>query len=694
MRLIEWCRRSKDLEKAVEDFPKLADNLEERKKKYRVGFCSIWSPDALQVFRNPLSFTMLMFTYAILEGCLVSGLTSVVLSSIERRYKFTSTMTGLIASTFDITVVVCLVPVSYFGGKSHKPKWLGIGAIIHGIGAIVFSLPHFVGGSYLPSIRGSSVDYCESLEDISPSCGDSPSWVYFIFILGNILMGVGATPLFTVGTAFLDDISWPRKTSIYLGIYYTASVLGPAIGFGLGGALLTVFVDPGVDLSVLNLEESDPAYVGAWWLGFLLIGILVILISIPILMFPRELPEGELIKKERQKEMVLAFTDGCDDASLKGDLKDAPKHVLQVFSSPTWFMCTLSLALQAVSVVGIVSFGPKFLEVQYRVTSSVASFVGGGVGIAGAVIGTISGTVIIFFLKSTGKRAAFVVFLTSLISTLFAVGFLFSCPNAVVVGPQNNGSVGFISTIEPVGNLSCSQHCGCTTNIYTPVCDVVSGYTYFSPCHAGCPNTTEGDIYTNCTCASITGDGGYSPVIEGKCDNGCTYFAATIILLLLFLASAFMGEVPGLVVILRTVADEQRALSLGIQSVMFRVIGSIPGPLIFGAIFDSTCILWKYECSEQGNCWEYSNSNLTLHLFLVGLLTNAANTVFMFLGWIWYGRNWCFQKVKTSEHAKKSKLQPSSRDGRLQSSSSQVAFMEDRQLKTNGHVHMFTETAI
>jgi organic anion transporter 4A len=177
MRLIEWCRRSKDLEKAVEDFPKLADNLEERKKKYRVGFCSIWSPDALQVFRNPLSFTMLMFTYAILEGCLVSGLTSVVLSSIERRYKFTSTMTGLIASTFDITVVVCLVPVSYFGGKSHKPKWLGIGAIIHGIGAIVFSLPHFVGGSYLPSIRGSSIDYCEALQDFSPSCGESPSWV-------------------------------------------------------------------------------------------------------------------------------------------------------------------------------------------------------------------------------------------------------------------------------------------------------------------------------------------------------------------------------------------------------------------------------------------------------------------------------------------------------------------------------------
>ena len=204
--------------------------------------------------------------------------------------------------------------------------------------------------------------------------------VYFIFILGNILMGIGATPLFTVGTAFLDDISWPRKTSIYVGIYYTASVLGPALGFGLGGAMLLLYVEPNVDPARLNLQDTDPAYVGAWWLGFLLIGILVLVNSIPILMFPREIPEGELMRRQRQKDMVMEFTDHCEDKGLKGDLIEAPKHLFQIFTSPTWVLCTLALAFQAVSVVGIVSFGPKFLEVQYRVTSSVASFVGGGGG--------------------------------------------------------------------------------------------------------------------------------------------------------------------------------------------------------------------------------------------------------------------------------------------------------------------------
>ena len=275
--------------------------------------------------------------------------------------------------------------------------------------------------------------------------------VYFIFILGNILMGIGATPLFTVGTAFLDDISWPRKTSIYVGIYYTASVLGPALGFGLGGAMLLLYVEPHVDPARLNLQDTDPAYVGAWWLGFLLIGILVLVNSIPILMFPREIPEGELMRRQRQKDMVMEFTDHCEDKGLKGDLIEAPKHLFQIFTSPTWVLCTLALAFQAVSVVGIVSFGPKFLEVQYRVTSSVASFVGGGVGILGAVIGTITGSVIVFLSKSTGKRAAFIVLVTSALSTLFAAGFLFSCPNAVVVGPQNNGYV----------RLDNSAHCVC-----------------------------------------------------------------------------------------------------------------------------------------------------------------------------------------------------------------------------------------
>jgi len=65
---------------------------------------------------------------------LCAGFTSVVLSSIERRYRFSSTAAGAIAATFDAAVLVSVLFISYFGGKGHKPRWLGVSLIIQGIG--------------------------------------------------------------------------------------------------------------------------------------------------------------------------------------------------------------------------------------------------------------------------------------------------------------------------------------------------------------------------------------------------------------------------------------------------------------------------------------------------------------------------------------------------------------------------------
>ena len=62
------------------------------------------------------------------------GFTSVVLSTIERRYQFSSTVAGFIASTFDISVFVSVLFISYFGGKGHKPRWLGVSLIVQGLG--------------------------------------------------------------------------------------------------------------------------------------------------------------------------------------------------------------------------------------------------------------------------------------------------------------------------------------------------------------------------------------------------------------------------------------------------------------------------------------------------------------------------------------------------------------------------------
>lgn len=54
-------------------------------------------------------------------------------------------------------------------------------------------------------------------------------------------------------------------------------------------------------------------------------------------------------------------------------------------------------------------------------------------------------------------------------------------------------------------------------------------------------------------------------------------------------------------------------MALGLQSAIWRIFGAIPGPLIFGAIFDGTCLNWEGECGRRGNCWVYDNSLLSIH---------------------------------------------------------------------------------
>ena len=218
-----------------------------------------------------------------------------ILSSIERRYRFSSLAAGFVAASSDFGVLASVIFISYFGGKSHKPRWLGIGLVIQGIGALVFTLPKAFFGNYEAGQRGDQTfESCADGQFYMGNCNNSDDFALAIFIIGQLLIGVGAAALFTLGTSYLDDIVHPRHVSIHLGIFYMMVVIGPALGYGLGGAFLSVYVDPHISS---HLTEDDPAYVGAWWLCYIFAGSMSLIISIPFLMFPRLLPDSHLVKK-------------------------------------------------------------------------------------------------------------------------------------------------------------------------------------------------------------------------------------------------------------------------------------------------------------------------------------------------------------------------------------------------------------
>ena len=308
-----------------------------------------------------------------------SGFTSVVISTIEKRYQFSSLAASMIVAVFDLTVTVSVVFISYFGHKSHKPRWLGVALIVQGIGAFVFSLPQFIFGQYeVGSNTNLRFESCDNTSSFSSSCSPANDIAYSLFIIGNMLIGIGAAPLFTIGTSFIDDIVHPKYVSLHLGLFYMTAVVGPAIGYGLGGAFLSIYVDP---WHSTHLGESDPGWVGAWWLCFIFSGVVSVLFSIPFLMYPRRLQDTHLVQEARRLEMASSYTSKYEhEDSFLFQLKALPRHLARLFQNASFVFLTLGIAVLFFSLDGMVAFGPKYIESVYSVPASTASILVGAVG--------------------------------------------------------------------------------------------------------------------------------------------------------------------------------------------------------------------------------------------------------------------------------------------------------------------------
>ena len=308
-----------------------------------------------------------------------AGFTSVVISSIEKRYQFSSLAASMIIAIFDLSVTLSVIFISYFGHKSHKPRWLGIALIIQGIGAFVFSLPQFIFGRYeVGSNTNLRYESCDNSGSSTSSCSSANDIAYSLFIIGNVLIGIGAAPLFTLGTSFIDDIVHPKYVSLHLGLFYMTAVVGPAIGYGLGGAFLSVFVDPWHNT---HLGESDPGWVGAWWMCFILSGIVSVLFSIPFLMYPRRLRNTHLVQEARKLEMASSYKSKYEhEDSFLVQLKAFPTHMAGLFRNTSYVFLTAGIAVLFFSLDGMVSFGPKYIESVYGVPASRASILVGAIG--------------------------------------------------------------------------------------------------------------------------------------------------------------------------------------------------------------------------------------------------------------------------------------------------------------------------
>ncbi|XP_059880379.1 solute carrier organic anion transporter family member 1C1 isoform X4 [Delphinus delphis] len=582
----------------------------------------------LKVFLGALSFVY--FAKALAEGYLKSTITQ-----IERRFDIPSSLVGVIDGSFEIGNLLVITFVSYFGAKLHRPKIIGAGCLIMGVGTLLIAMPHFFMEQYRyeryspfsnstfsisPCFLGSNSPLPISVMEKSQSkinneCeidAGSSMWAYVF--LGNLLRGIGETPIQPLGIAYLDDFANEDNAAFYI--------------------------------DHITITPKDPQWVGAWWLGYLIAGSISLLAAVPFWYLPKSLPrprsrEDSNSSSEKSKFITDDHTDYQTPLGEKAKIMEMARDFLpslkSLFGNPVYFLYLCASTVQFNSLFGMVTYKPKYIEQQYGQSSSKANFVIGLINIPAVAFGIFSGGIVMKKFRISVCGAAKLYLGSSVLGyLLFLSLFALGCENSDVAGlTVSYQGTKPVSYHERALFSDCNSRCKCSETKWEPMCGA-NGITYASACLAGCQTSTgsgKTTIFNNCTCVGIaTSKSGNSSGMVGRCqkDNGCPkMFLYFLVISVITSYTLSLGGIPGYILLLRCIKPQLKSFALGIYTLAVRVLAGIPAPVYFGVLIDTSCLKWGFKrCGSRGSCRLY-DSNAFRHMYLG--LTMILGTMSIFL---------------------------------------------------------------
>ncbi|CAL8266525.1 unnamed protein product [Merluccius merluccius] len=563
---------------------------------------------------------LLQLAQLMVSGCLKSSI-----STIEKRYGFTSQKVGLLVAFNEVGNVILIVFVSFLGSRVHRPRFIGAGAMLASMSALIIASPHFLGGTYQRAAHAATnhtaTGLCQSQSSISTAlssqrCGlnESPAQqgVFLVLLLGQLLLGISTVPIQPFGMSYVDDFSSRRNSPLYIGILLAVTSLGPAVGFMMGSFSLRYYVDFNkIPTDQIQLDSKDLRWVGAWWLGFLIASCILFLTSLPYLFFPRSMPIESVAFVEESKSEDEKRPESVQTVTLIQFLRSFPQTARRTLQNPVFLLLCLGQVCCAGAIVGVLTFLAKFMERQFDLTTSFATMLIGVVHIPICVVAIVVGGAVMRRLdlsRSGATMWCIVAISLTLLSSLLLI--FIGCPTQRV------------ADVFPPSSSS-SSRCVCSPDAFNPVC-ASDGTEFRSPCHAGCiamemDDNNKVQNYTSCGCVGAGGGGG-GYALPGTCGSRCSHLLG--LFLVLSAATCFIGatcKAPCFSMILRTVPPEDKSFALGICYMLFRVLAFLPSPVIYGSVIDKSCLLWGSKCDKKTSCQYYDLDYFRRGFF--GLLT-------------------------------------------------------------------------
>lgn len=230
---------------------------------------------------------------------------------------------GIILSGNEISEILSFFLI-YYGGKGHRPRWIAVGVGLSAVSCFVLASPHFIYGpgrealsltqeyanqSFANTTLGMTTKrdqvLCSAKTNLEKcdemSAADKGIVPRLLVFFSQFILGIGTTLYYGLGQTYVDDNTKKKNVPLILGITFSLRTIGPIFGFVLGYFCLKYYIDPSLHPII---DSKDPRWLGAWWIGWILLGIAKGIFAVLLAMFPKELKKSTSFKRKKKIESL------------------------------------------------------------------------------------------------------------------------------------------------------------------------------------------------------------------------------------------------------------------------------------------------------------------------------------------------------------------------------------------------------
>ncbi|XP_025264088.1 solute carrier organic anion transporter family member 2A1 [Camponotus floridanus] len=527
-------------------------------------------------------------------------------STIARRFQIDPYLMDWILVIAELTPFILGLLVAYWGDRIHRASWIGGLTLLQSASYFILMIPHFThrvrvieetqNVTHMSLYADDSPELCTSGLSRVIIEEDEPCYlVIVILITVSIITGAANISYYALGISYLDDNTKMKHVTAFKGIIIAVKIFGIVFGYFLGWGCLRV------DAENFEMIKSYQDQIGAWWLGFPILSTLLVIPGLMLSWFPRRLPSVVI----NWHYSIL----GCR-ASNRAPHRTSTQKVGSPEFWPSFcrlvtnkiLMCNiLAMIFCAIAVINFIMHEDIFLESRFHMPRPTGMLLGFNDPLRSRLVMSIMKPVLIgliiiisgLVLAKAKPRPKFIISY-SLVIILLTIAIIVSlifvtCDRPSIVG-LDKGSNGLLKY--------CNKNCRCSKDSdFRPICDSLGKFTYYSPCYAGCTTIIYVDdvkIYSGCKCVEEMTGWGNDQAKEGpcesiKCQAGWMLFEFGTLLAYALVASTLVGD---LLINMRSVYKQDKAISIGFSMTWIAIFVYVPGKILYEFVSREACQYW------------------------------------------------------------------------------------------------------